>query len=94
MIVASHSNKEDYHLIVASRFPFDSISVASFQMIVTSHSSVVSSVAASHDNLDTSGVASIKFIVVLHSVDKVSYSHFGDCTALCKGDSMSQLIVN
>ena len=85
--------KSFHDLIVASRFPFDFFSVASFQMIVASHSSVASSVVASRDYLDTSGVASIQLIVVSHSVEKVSYSHFRYCTALCKGDSMSQLIV-
>ena len=83
-----------HDLIVASRFPFDSFSVASFQLIVALHSSVASSVVALHDYLDTSSVSSIKLIVVSNLVDKVSLFPYSNCTALCEGVMASKLIID
>ena len=74
-----------HELIVASRFLFDSFSVASSQMIDALHHSVASSIVASHLYLDTSSIASFKLIVVSHLVDKVPLSPYSNCAALYEG---------
>ena len=65
---------------------FDSLGVASSQLSVSSQTSVASLVVASHLYLNISGIASFKLIVVSHSVDKVPFFPFSNCTALCEGD--------